>query len=133
MKGVLVGLILASLWSWAVILDKLVRFGRATRAAEDFEARVNSGRPLEDVAAEVGEDPVDPLPRMLQAALREWRANRTLKGGLTDTQTSLAIGRIDKALDSVIAREGRKVEEGLGVLAIVATASPTRRGSSMSK
>jgi biopolymer transport protein TolQ len=123
-KGVLIGLILASLWSWAVILDKAVRLGRANRAAEAFEGAVNSGRPLEEIAQEVGDDPADPLPRMLQAALREWRATRSLRGGLTETQTALAISRIDKALDSVIAREGRKVEEGLGVLAIVATASP---------
>jgi biopolymer transport protein TolQ len=123
-KGVLLGLILASLWSWAVILDKAVRLGRANRAAESFEGAVNSGRPLEEIAREVGDDPADPLPRMLQAALREWRATRSLRGGLTETQTALAISRIDKALDSVIAKEGRKVEEGLGVLAIVATASP---------
>ena len=123
-KGVIAGLILASLWSWAVIFDKAVRLGRANRAAEGFEAAVGSGRPLEEIAGEVGEDPTEPLPRMLQAALREWRGTRSLRGGLTETQTALAISRIDKALDSVIAREGRKVEEGLGVLAIVATASP---------
>ena len=123
-KGVILGLIIASLWSWAVILDKAVRLGRANREAQGFEAAVGSGRPLEEIAAEVGEDPAQPLPKMLQAALREWRATRSARGGLTETQTALAISRIDKALDSVIAREGRKVEEGLGVLAIVATASP---------
>ena len=123
-KGVIVGLVVASLWSWAVILDKLFRFGALNRDAEGFEAAVGSGRPLEEIAQEVGDDPRQPLPRMLQAALREWRATRTTRGALSDTQTALAISRIDKALDSVIARESRRVEEGLGLLAIVATASP---------
>jgi biopolymer transport protein TolQ len=71
----------------------------------------------------VGDAPTDPLPRMLVAALREWRGSR-VRGPLSETQTALTISRIDKALDSVIAREGRRVEEGLGLLAIVATASP---------
>ena len=124
-KGVILGLAVASLWSWAVILDKAVRLTAMNRDAEGFEAAVGSGRPLEEIAAEVGDDPAQPLPKMLQAALREWRGSRsTGRGPLTDTQTALTISRIDKALDSVIAREGRVVENGLGVLAIVATASP---------
>ena len=123
-KLVIAGLVIASLWSWAVILDKAVRLSAMNRDAEAFEAAVGSGRPLEEIATEVGDDPVQPLPRMLQAALHEWRATRGARGGLTDTQTALAINRIDKALDSVIAKEGRRVEEGLGLLAIVATASP---------
>jgi biopolymer transport protein TolQ len=122
-KGVLLGLALASLWSWAVILDRAVRLSAWNRNARDFEAQVGSGRPLEEIAAEVGDAPADPLPRMLVAALREWRGSR-VRGPLTETQTALTISRIDKALDSVIAREGRRVEEGLGLLAIVATASP---------
>ena len=55
--------------------------------------------------------------------MREWREGRT-RGPLNDTQTALLIQRIDRALDSVISRETRRVEEGLGTLAIVATASP---------
>ena len=34
------------------------------------------------------------------------------------------ISRIDRVLDSIIARESQRVEDGLGSLAIVATASP---------
>jgi biopolymer transport protein TolQ len=122
-KLVLIGLIGASLWSWAVILDKFFRLGALNRAAEQFEADVGSGRPLEDIAQEVGDHPTQALPKMLQAALREWRGSR-VRAALSETQTALTIQRIDRALDSVIAKESRRVEEGLGLLAIVATASP---------
>ena len=53
-KGVLLGLACASLGSWAVILDKLVRFAALERAASRFEEQVNSGAPLEEVANEGG-------------------------------------------------------------------------------
>ena len=46
------------------------------------------------------------------------------RGAMTDTQGSMLIARIDRALDSVIARESQKIENGLGVLSVVATASP---------
>jgi biopolymer transport protein TolQ len=126
-RGVMLGLGFASLWSWAVIIDKLFRLGAINRAADAFERRVDSGRSLEEVAAEAGDNPPHALPRMLQAALREWREARTkglLIPGEADAQAAFLIQRIDRVLDSAVARESQRVEEGLGSLAIVATASP---------
>ncbi|MGZ3275353.1 MAG: protein TolQ [Caulobacteraceae bacterium] len=126
-KGVLIGLLAASLWSWTVIIDKLFRFAALGKQAGEFEDEVNSGRALEDVASEYGERPKTALPKMLVTALKEWREARA-KGGLSgsgaDAHAAMLIGRIDRMLDSIIARESRRVEAGLGVLAIVATASP---------
>jgi biopolymer transport protein TolQ len=121
-KLVMTGLGLASLWSWTVILDKTFRFARLNRQANRFEDEVGTGRSLEEIAAKAGERPAHALPRMLQAALREWREVR-LKPG-SDAQAAFLIQRIDRVLDTIIARESARVEAGLGVLAIVATASP---------
>jgi biopolymer transport protein TolQ len=126
-KGVLLCLGLASLWSWAVILDKTVRFAALDRRANRFEAQVGSGRSLEEVAAEAGAAPRDPLLRMLQAALREWkdtRAKGLLAATSVETQAAFLIQRLDRMMDSAIARESQRLEDGLGSLAIVATASP---------
>ena len=60
---------------------------------------------------------------VLAIALSDWRETRR-KGALTDTEGNLLMTRIDRALDSVIARESQKIENGLGVLSVVATASP---------
>lgn len=121
-KVVMVGLALASLWSWTVILDKWFRFGSLNRQADRFEDEVGAGKSLEEVAAKAGERPTHALPRMLQAALREWRDGR-LKPA-SEAQTAFLVQRIDRVLDAIIARESARVEDGLGVLAIVATASP---------
>jgi biopolymer transport protein TolQ len=122
-KGVLIGLILASLWSWSVILDKLFRLRSLNAEAAQFEAEVSSGRSLEEIAAEAGDNPRGALPRMLQSALREWRDARA-KGAISEGQKAFLIQRIDRVLDTTIARESARVEDGLGLLAIVATASP---------
>jgi biopolymer transport protein TolQ len=64
---------------------------------------------------------------MLQTALREWREARAkglLSAGPAETQSALLVQRIDRVLGSLIARESQRVEDGLGSLAIVATASP---------
>src|SRR5271169_3198807 len=72
-KAVLLGLALASVWSWTVIIDKFFRFMALNREADRFEDLVSSGQSLEDVAAKAGERPRQALPRMLQSALRDWR------------------------------------------------------------
>jgi biopolymer transport protein TolQ len=118
-KSVMIGLTLASLWSWTIILDKLFRFSALNKEADRFEEEVGSGRPLDEVAANAGERPAHVLPRMLQSAVREWREARG-RGGVDAFTTQ----RIDRGLDSLIARETQRVEDGLGSLAIVATASP---------
>ena len=122
-KSVMVGLILASLWSWTVIIDKSVRLTKLNKEARDFEDLVASGRPLEEIASDAGERPTQALPRMLQGALKEWREARA-RGQVSESQTAFLIQRIDRTLDTMIARETSRVENGLGSLAIVATASP---------
>ena len=122
-KLVMIGLGVASLWSWTIIIDKLFRFTALNREADRFEDTVASGRSLEEVAQDAGERPTHALPRMLQGALKEWRDARA-KGQATEGQTAFLIQRIDRHLDATIARETARVETGLGALAIVATASP---------
>lgn len=122
-QAIMIGLAIASLWSWAVIADKAMRFSALNRLANTFEAAVGSGRSLEDIAAQAGPNPEHPLPRMLVIALADWREART-RGPLTENQANLLMSRIDRALDSLIARESQRVENGLGVLSVVATSSP---------
>jgi biopolymer transport protein TolQ len=122
-KLVMLGLGAASLWSWTIIIDKAVRFAALNREANAFEDQVGSGKSLEDVANDAGERPKAALPRMLQGALKEWRDARA-KGFASEGQVAFLVQRIDRHLDANIARESARVENGLGVLAIVATASP---------
>ena len=122
-KSVMIGLAAASLWSWTIIIDKAVRFTRLNREAEAFERSVQSGRSLEDVAAQAGPNPEHALPRMLVIALSDWREARQ-RGTLNEHQGELLMTRIDRAMDSLIAREGQRIENGLGVLSVVATSSP---------
>lgn len=122
-KSVMIGLAAASIWSWTIIIDKAFRFTALNKQADDFETAVSSGRSLEEVANQAGPNPSHALPRMLVIALSDWREARQ-KGALNGEQGGLLLTRIDRAMDSLIAREGQRIEKGLGVLSIVATASP---------
>ena len=122
-KAVMIGLAAASIWSWAVILDKLFRFAALKRQADQFEQAISSGRSLEEIAHQAGPNPEPILPRMLVVAVTDWREARA-RQTMSEAQSHLLISRIDRALDSLIARESQRIETGLGVLSVVATSSP---------
>ena len=121
-KLVMAVLILASVATWAIIIEKSIRFARLNKEAAQFEKEVASGKPLEDVAQATAASEAA-LPLMLRAALGEWKDARS-RPALSDAHAALLIQRVDRGLDSIIARESRRVEEGLNALAIVATTSP---------
>ena len=119
----LVVLALASVWSWAIIIEKLFRFSALNSQAARIEQKVGAGGSLEDVATQAGDNPRQAMGKMLGAAMREWRESR-MAGPMDDGQRALMLQRVDRGLDGLIARESARVEEGLSTLAIVATASP---------
>jgi len=119
----LIVLAMASIWSWSIIIEKLMRFAALNGQASRIEQKVAAGGSLEDIAAQAGDNPRQIMGKMLGAAMRDWRDSR-LSGPLDDGQRALLLQRVDRGLDGLIARESARVEEGLATLAIVATASP---------
>jgi biopolymer transport protein TolQ len=119
-KAVMLGLAGASLWSWSVIIDRAIKLTSLNREADRFEDEVASGRSLEDIARAAGDQPAHPLPQMLKLALKDWRS----RGVTSDAQAGLLLTGLDRSMDSLIAGAARRAENGLGSLAIVATASP---------
>lgn len=120
-KGVMAVLALASVWSWAVIIDKQLQFGGLRAKAKRFEDSFWAGRSLDDLAATHANNPQDPMSRVFAAAWREFRDGRSQSTGsglLTLTQ------RIDRVMGLVVMRETTKAEQGLGVLASIGSASP---------
>ena len=72
-KAVVVLLILMSLWSWAIIFDKVFRLRSLFKQAEQFEEKFWSGQSLEDLFERVGQRPREPMATIFTAAMREWR------------------------------------------------------------
>lgn len=118
-QAVMILLILASVWSWAIIIDKSLRFRRARREDDSFEEAFWSGQPLEDLYERVGQRPRTAVERIFTAGMGEWR--RSYKKGALLPGSSR---RIERSMDVTIARESEKVNSGLGVLATVGSISP---------
>ncbi|MBU6373022.1 MAG: protein TolQ [Alphaproteobacteria bacterium] len=122
-KAVMVALAVASIWSWAVAIDKWMQFGDLKKRADAFEKRFWSGATLEDLDDGRGEARNDALARVFAVGVREWRDMRR-SAALNDTQAALLTERVDRLMQAQIAREAGDAGRGLGVLASVGSAAP---------
>lgn len=119
-KVVIVGLLLASVWSWAIIVDKTLLYGRVRRQMDRFEKVFWSGQSLEDLYRSLTGRTPTAMASVFVAAMREWK--RSFEAGARSPiglQT-----RIDKVLDVTIGRETERLERRLLFLATVGSSAP---------
>ncbi|MGF1659927.1 MAG: protein TolQ [Rubrimonas sp.] len=119
-KAVTISLILASVWGWAVIVDKWLAFRRARREAALFEDAFWSGQPLDALFDRIGTKPRSAIERVFVAGMAEWRRSYDGAGALIPGSAA----RIERALDVALAREGEALGSRLSVLATVGAVAP---------
>jgi biopolymer transport protein TolQ len=122
-KAVMILLLLASLWSWTIIFNKLVVLAGLRSKARKFEKLFWSGQSLDELYQQFAARNDHPLAAMFIAGLREWR--RAFEGGAPrESQLTGVKERIDKAMSVTILRETDGIEKNLGILATIGSVSP---------
>jgi biopolymer transport protein TolQ len=119
-KLVMLGLVVSSIWSWAIIVDKVLLFGRIRRQIDRFEKVFWSGQSLEELYRSLSSRPATSMAALFVAAMREWK--RSFESG-AKSPIGLQM-RIDKVLDVTLAREAERMESRLLFLATVGSAGP---------
>ena len=119
-KLVMIGLLCASVWTWAIIVDKLVSYGRMRLALNRFEQVFWSGQSLEELYRTLADRKTSGMGAIFVAAMREWKKSFE-KGAKTPLGLQT---RIDKAMDLALTREMEKLEGRLGFLATTGSAAP---------
>jgi biopolymer transport protein TolQ len=123
-KVVMLILLFASFWSWAIIFEKSLRLKRLNGRAGQFEESFWSGGSLEELFDRISNRPPDPMSAIFVAAMREWR--RSAAKGLLGTdqlRTSLQ-DRIERVMDITLGREMEQLERHLIYLASVGSSAP---------
>ena len=119
-KLVMLGLIGASVWTWAIVIDKYVSFGKAKRQFDQFEQVFWSGQSLEELYRTLAERQNGGLSAIFVAAMREWKKSFE-RGARSPIGLQM---RIDRAMDVTMARESESYEARLGSLATIGSAAP---------
>jgi biopolymer transport protein TolQ len=120
-KFVMIGLLLASVWAWAIIFEKLFAFRRARREADRFEQMFWSGQSLDELYIGLSQTGrTFSMASLFVAAMREWK--RSVEGSIR------ALGgiqmRVEKVMDVTITREMEQLDRRLLFLATVGSIAP---------
>ena len=115
-KLVMLLLLSASVWCWAIIIEKSVRLRRLNRDATEFEDSFWSGGSLDALYDRIGAQPLDPMGAVFSSAMKEWRRSAET-GNLTVDRGSSLTERIERVMDVTLSRELEHVERQMIILA----------------
>jgi biopolymer transport protein TolQ len=117
-KAVIVILLVASLWCWAIIFDKWLGLRRLNSSATEFESVFWSGGSLDQLYDRIGSQPRDPMSAVFVAAMKEWRRVPAVGGMGSLSQ------RIERVMQITLSREMGQVEKNMTFLATTGSTAP---------
>jgi len=121
-KSVIITLLLASVWCWAIIFDKWLGVRRLNKRSDEFEHAFWSGNSLDDLYDRISAQPRDPMAAVFVAAMREWRRSPSGTAGASAT-VGLA-DRIERVMQITLAREMDRAERYMTFLATTGATAP---------
>ncbi len=121
-KLVMILLLFASVWVWAIVFEKITTLRRVNRLAATFEDRFWSGGSLEDLYDQEGTRPIHPMAAVFGAAMGEWRRSSRVVGA--DMARGSVRDRIDRAMNVTVTREMERLERWMVFLASVGSVAP---------
>lgn len=115
-------LLAASVWVWAIIIEKSITIRRVNRQASAFEDKFWSGRSLDELYDQEGAEPSHPMAAVFGAAMGEWRRSARIAGA--DIARSSVNERVDRAMDVTTMREMERLERYMVFLASIGAVAP---------
>ena len=123
-KAVMIGLIAASVWSWAIIFEKFNTLRQVKKLSKLFEERFWSGGSLDKLYDSIG-NPQDPMSAMFVAAMKEWRRTNIMKSKTDRGLRGVSLQqRIEKAMMVSMDKELDELDNHLGFLASTGSVAP---------
>jgi biopolymer transport protein TolQ len=123
-KSVLMVLAGASVWSWAIIIDKWITFKSSEVKANKFENSFWSGEALEKLYKRISAKPGDPMARTFCAGMNEWKLTVDNASSVDGDLRAGLQQRIDRAMSTSINREVGVLERYMTFLATVGSTAP---------
>ena len=118
-KIVMIGLLAASVWTWAIIFSHSIRLRRIDRQTVAYERDFWAASDVDGFHAKRGAEAL-PTAAVLTAGLDEWR--RSTRGGSIDRAGTRE--RLASRMNAAVASELDRLGERLNILATVGSVAP---------
>ena len=118
-KAVMIGLLAASVWTWAIIFTHSMRLKRINRQTEAYERDFWAASDIDSFFEKRGSEQL-PTAAVLSAGLDEWR--RSTRGVVVDRAGTRE--RLSSRMSAAMAAELDRLGERLNILATVGSVAP---------
>ena len=121
-KSVIIILILASIYSWSVIVSKILRMRQLKKLEKEFEEIFWSGNSFEDLYETLNFNKIDPKSKIFCAAILEWKKSKSQHDEKLDLNSLK--DRMQRSMSVIFNKESENVEKNLTFLATAGSTAP---------
>ena len=122
-KSVILILIFASIWSWTIIVEKLIKMKRLKQIENEFDEIFWSGNSFEDLFETFNYNQNDPKSKIFCAAIEEWKKSNKTKNINSSNIESLK-ERMNRSMQVTFNKEAESIEKNLTFLATAGSTAP---------
>ena len=122
-KSVILILIFASIWSWTIIVEKLIKMKRLKQIESEFDEIFWSGNSFEDLFETFNYNQNDPKSKIFCAAIEEWKKSNKNKNINSSNIESLK-ERMNRSMQVTFNKEAESIEKNLTFLATAGSTAP---------
>ena len=123
-KSVILILIFASIYSWSIIVSKLMRLRKLKQMEKEFDEIFWSGNSFEDLYETLNFNKLDPKSKIFCAAISEWKKSKSNYDGEIHSNTSSLKDRMQRSMIVTFNKETEIVEKNLTFLATSGSTAP---------
>lgn len=123
-KSVILILIFASIYSWSIIVSKLMRLRKLKQMEKEFDEIFWSGNSFEDLYETLNFNKLDPKSKIFCAAISEWKKSKSNFDGEIHSNISSLKDRMQRSMIVTFNKETEIVEKNLTFLATSGSTAP---------
>ena len=123
-KSVIIILIAASIYSWAVIVEKLVKMKKLKQLENEFDEIFWSGNSFEDLFETFNYNQSDPKSKIFCSAISEWKKSNKKRDRIISSNVNSLKERMNRSMQVTFNKESEAIEKNLTFLATAGSTAP---------
>ena len=123
-KSVIIILIVASIYSWAVIVAKLVKLKQLKQLENEFDEIFWSGNSFEDLFETFNYNQNDPKSKIFCSAISEWKKSNKMRNRAISSNVNALKERMNRSMQVTFNKESEVIEKNLTFLATAGSTAP---------
>ncbi len=123
-KSVIIILIFSSIYSWSIILSKLIKIRKLKELEKEFDEIFWSGNSFEDLYETFNYNQTHPKSRIFCSAIAEWKKSNKDDSKIKSSSVNSLKERINRSMQVSLNKDVETIEKNLTFLATAGSTAP---------